>query len=121
MSIAGKLGRVGLAVCALVAGAGLGAAVWTYRSLPRWSGTLDVSGSQAPIRIIREPNAIPHIFAENEPDAYFGLGFVHAQDRLWQLELDRRLASGQLAQIFGPDALPRDRLFRTLGFRRSAE
>jgi penicillin G amidase len=120
MSVAHKLGRAGLAVFALLLGTALGAVSWTYRSLPRWSGEVTVSGSQASIRIVREPNGIPHVFAENEPDAYFGLGYVHAQDRLWQLELDRRLASGRLAQIFGRDALPRDRLFRTLGFRRVA-
>lgn len=120
MSIARKLGRVGLAVSALLVGTALGALGWTYRSLPRWSGTAVVAGSQAAIRIVREPSGIPHVFAENEPDAYFGLGYVHAQDRLWQLELDRRLASGRLAEIFGRDALPRDRLFRTLGFRRAA-
>lgn len=120
MSIARKLGRVGLAVSALLVGTALGVVGWTYRSLPSASGEVAVAGSQAAIRVMREPNGIPHVFAENEPDAYFGLGYVHAQDRLWQLELDRRLASGRLAQIFGRDALPRDRLFRTLGFRRVA-
>jgi penicillin amidase len=120
MSIARKLGLAGLAVSALLVGAALGVGVWGYRSLPRWSGTVTVAGTDAPVRIVREPNGIPHVFAENEPDAYFGLGYVHAQDRLWQLELDRRLASGRLAQIFGRSALPRDRLFRTLGFRRVA-
>jgi penicillin amidase len=116
--------RLGLAVLALVAvliGVGLGALAWGYRSLPSWSGRVVVSGIEAPLRIVRDERGIPHVFAAHEADAYFGLGYVHAQDRLWQLELDRRLASGQLAEIFGADALPRDRLFRTLGLRRAAE
>ena len=59
MSVAGKFARVGLAVSAFAFGAGLGAVAYGYRSLPRWSGTIEVSGSRAPIQIIREQNAIP--------------------------------------------------------------
>jgi penicillin G amidase len=121
LRFARRVGLVALAVAAVLAGVGLGAWVWAYRSLPMTSGTVAVAGTSAPVRIIRDRYGVPHIFAANEEDVCFGLGYVHAQDRLWQLELNRRLASGQLAEVFGPDALPRDRLFRTLGSRRAAE
>lgn len=115
------LGRTAVAVSALAVGAALGGGVWLYRSLPSWSGSAEVVGLRSGLRIVRDQNAIPHVLAENEPDAYFGLGYVHAQDRLWQLELNRRLASGRLAEVFGRDALERDRLFRALGLRQAAE
>ncbi|TNF71348.1 MAG: penicillin acylase family protein, partial [Bacteroidetes bacterium] len=58
---------------------------------------------------------IPHIYANNKADAFRALGYVHAQDRLWQMELLRRIAPGRLSEAFGPDALPNDRLFLSLG------
>lgn len=73
------------------------------------------------IDIVRDANAVPHIYAGSLADAYFALGFVHAQDRLWQLEIQRRTASGRLAEILGPSALDTDRFLRTLGVRRNAE
>lgn len=97
------------------------ALLWLRRSLPRVEGELQVAGLSQAIEIVRDGNAIPHIVAQTEPDAYFGLGYVHAQDRLWQLELNRRLGSGRLAEVLGEAALPRDRMFRTLGLRRVAE
>jgi penicillin amidase len=113
---------IGFGSVALVLAAALGAAVWWgHRSIASWSGDVVVAGLRQPIEIVRDQHAVPHIFAQSEVDAYFGLGYVHAQDRLWQLELNRRLGSGRLSEIFGPDALIRDRLFRTLGLRRMAE
>src|SRR5262245_55623344 len=105
---------------ALVAALGAGVAVWGYRSLPAWSGSAELAGLERPVEILRDGYGIPHIFAETAVDAYFGLGYAHAQDRLWQMEIDRRLASGRLAELFGGDAVERDRLFRTLGLRRAA-
>ncbi|MGK2739573.1 penicillin acylase family protein [Tepidicaulis sp. LMO-SS28] len=75
----------------------------------------------APLSIIRDKNAVPHIEAQSEADAAFGLGFSHAQDRLWQMELLRRVGSGRLAEMFGPPALSFDRFFRTLGFAHLAD
>jgi penicillin G amidase len=97
------------------------ALVWLRRSLPRVDGTLQVAGVTQPVEIVRDANAIPHILAQTEPDAYFGLGYAHAQDRLWQLEFNRRLGSGRLAEVLGEPALRRDRMFRTLGLRHVAE
>src|SRR5438874_1684420 len=90
------------------------------RSLPDVDGTITVAGLSAPIDIIRDADAIPHVFAANKADALFGLGYVHAQDRLWQMELQRRIGHGRLSEVLGEAALPQDRFLRTVGFGRAA-
>ena len=85
-------------------------------SVPQRSGTLSLPGLLAPVEIVRDSYGIPHITAQNDHDLYFAQGFVHAQDRLFQMEMERRLARGELAELFGPQLLPADRLFRHLGF-----
>ena len=94
------------------------AAPWRARAKRR--GRETVSGINAPLEIIRDRWGVPHCFAGSVPDALFALGYVHAQDRLWQLRWNRRAALGRLAEIAGPAALPADRLTRTLGFGRVA-
>jgi penicillin amidase len=98
-------------------------AVFWYRgaSQPQTDGTLELAGMAAPVDIVRDAEGIPHIYAKSADDAYFALGFVHAQDRLWQLELNRRIPSGRMAEILGPSAADTDRFLRTLGVRRNAE
>ena len=91
------------------------------RALPETEGKVTVSGIQAPAEIVRDQWGIPHIFAENEQDAVFALGWAVAQDRLFHLELLRRLGQGRLAEIFGSEVLPVDKLFRTLGFQRHGQ
>ena len=90
-------------------------------SLPQESGTIRLAGPTGAIEIIRDRNGIPHIFATSAGDAYFALGFVHAQDRLAQMELMRRTAEGRLSEYAGAVTLPHDRFVRTLGLRRQAE
>ena len=119
-------GRVGLGVLyfliVLVAGGFVGGFFWLYTSLPIIEGTLAVAnGPSAPVEILRDKRTVPHIFADSQEDAYFGLGFVHAQDRLWQMEMMRRLAAGRLAEVAGRKALASDRFMRTLGIQRLAE
>ncbi len=94
-----------------------------YRSAsqPQLSGTLQLAGLAAQVDIVRDSEGIPHIYAKSNEDAYFALGFVHAQDRLWQMEMNRRIAAGRVAEILGPSALDTDRFLRTLGVRRNAE
>jgi penicillin amidase len=105
----------------LAASAGLGLAVvaaalgFLYRSLPQLDGELAVEGLRAPVDVVRDESGIPHVYAHDLEDAYFGLGYAHAQDRLWQMEQNRRVGAGRLAEILGERALPIDRLFRTLG------
>ena len=99
-----------------------GAAYFYVRlSLPRVSGEVELAGLAAPVEILRDRHGIPHIFAESEADAQFALGFVHAQDRLWQMEMNRRIASGRMAEALGRAARDTDRFLRTLGIRRAAE
>ncbi len=85
-------------------------------SVPQREGTLSVPGLTGPVEILRDTYGIPHITAENDHDLYFAQGFVHAQDRLFQMDVERRLARGELAEIYGETVLPADRLFRHLGF-----
>ena len=105
-----------LLVAALVAG-------FAYRrlTLPKLDGTATVVGLGAPVDVVRDAAGIPHVFAANDDDAWFTLGYLHAQDRLWQMELNRRTAAGRLAEILGPGALETDRFLRTLGIHRNAE
>ena len=106
-------------VVLVVVAAGLGFRVWS--ALPQTSGTVRVSGLGSPLEIRRDEFCVPHVRAGSEADAMFGLGYVHAQDRLWQMEFQRRLGSGRLAEVLGRPALQTDRFFRTLGLRRAAD
>jgi penicillin amidase len=98
-------------------------AIGIYMALaqPKTSGALALAGSQAELKIERDADGIPSITAANTHDLFFGLGVVHAQDRLWQLETHKRIASGRLAEAFGPAALDADRFLRALAVRRAAE
>ena len=114
----GLLFRILAIVVVASVGLGLTAAALVYylaaRSLPDYEGAARVDGLTAPVEIVRDAHAIPHIFAETHDDAFFALGWVHAQDRLWQMEVQRRTAQGRLAELFGPEALPIDRSMRAL-------
>ena len=70
---------------------------------------------------MRDANAVPHIFAQTEKDAYFALGYAHAQDRLFQMEMMRRLGAGRLSEVVGPDTLDVDKFMRILGLYRLAK
>ena len=91
------------------------------RRLPQTSGSLHLPGLDAAVEIIRDRWGMPHIYAATRHDLFFAQGFVHAQDRLWRMEVNRRTAAGRLSEIFGPIALDTDRMSRTFGFRRLAE
>lgn len=104
----------------VLAGAG-GGLLWLRTSLPRTDGTVRVGSPDKPVEVIRDANAVPHIFAESMRDAYFALGYVHAQDRLWQMELMRRFGAGRLSEIFGTATVAADRYARILGLYRLAE
>jgi len=87
--------------------------------VPTMNGALPASVTAA-VEIVRDPNGIPHIFADNDHDLFLGLGVAMAQDRLWQLDYLRRKANGRLAEILGAEALPLDILARTIGLNRIA-
>ncbi|MBA3947677.1 MAG: penicillin acylase family protein [Herpetosiphonaceae bacterium] len=100
---------------------GAGGYFWLRGSLPQTDGTITVQGLQAPVEIVRDVDAVPHIRAGNEADALFGLGYVHAQDRLWQMEFQRRVGYGRLSEVLGAATLDTDKFLRTLGTGRAAE
>lgn len=89
--------------------------VFAQSTLPPHEGELQFAQLDGPVRIARDEWGVPHIEAETRHDLYFALGVVHAQDRLWQLDLHRRIASGRLAELLGPDAVQQDMFLRTLG------
>ncbi len=109
------------ALIVLLVAVALGGFFWLRTSLPRTSGSVTLAGLDYPVEVVRDANAVPHLFAETEEDAYFALGFVHAQDRLWQMEFLRRLGAGRLAEVLGEPLVGADRFFRTLGLYRLAE
>ena len=117
--------RIGRAIVWLIAIGLLIAiiAAFIYRqiALPKIDGALTVAGLSAPVDVVRDSEGIPHIYAASDDDAWFALGFTHAQDRLWQMEMNRRTAAGRLSEVLGAGALDADRFLRTLGVYRNAE
>ncbi len=91
------------------------------RRLPQVDGALRLPGLNGLAEVIRDRWGVPHIYAENERDLFFAQGFVHAQDRLWQMDFNRRLVAGRLSEAMGATTLPVDRWIRILGLRRVAE
>lgn len=108
-----------LILLVLVAAA-VAAWVLAQRVLPVVEGPLALPGAPAGLQIARDVNGIPTIRAGSLPDALYGLGVAHAQDRLWQMETHRRIAAGRLSEAFGEGALDTDRFLRVLGVRRVA-
>ena len=102
----------GAAVAALV--------LLALSTFPRESGAVRVSGLSARVTIETDAHGVPTIRAASEGDALFGLGYVHARDRLWQMEFQRRVGAGRLAEILGKRLVATDRFLRTIGFRRAA-
>ena len=95
--------------------------VWMRGSLPELDGTVSAVGIAAPVEIIRDRNGVPHVVARSRDDALYGLGYVHAQDRLWQMEVNRRIGAGRLSEVLGKYTLTLDRTMRVLGLYRSAQ
>ena len=88
---------------------------------PTYSGKLALEGLSKPVEVKYDTYGIPHIYAANEEDAYMALGYVHAQERLFQMEMIRRVATGTLSEILGVDFLHVDKLFRTLGVKEKSK
>jgi penicillin G amidase len=104
-----------LAVAAILAGR-----AYLTSSLPQFQGAVQVSGISGPVDIIPDRDAVTHVFAATRLDTFYGLGYAHAQDRLWQMEFQRRVGHGRLSEVLGAAALPTDRFLRTLGTGRAA-
>jgi len=110
--------RITLAICFLVSLCILIGAAWFYwaahSSLPQVDGTLKVAGLKAPVNVMRDAQGMPHIRASSMEDAIFAQGYVTAQDRLWQMDITRHFAAGELAELLGPDLVRNDREQRIL-------
>ncbi|WP_425145971.1 penicillin acylase family protein [Deinococcus sp.] len=86
------------------------------------TGSLTLRGLHGPVSVVRDRWGVPHIRAQaSDEDALYALGFVHAQDRLWQMEFQRRIVQGRLSEVLGEAALPKDKFLRTWGFYRAAQ
>ncbi|MDP8952449.1 MAG: penicillin acylase family protein [Actinomycetota bacterium] len=89
-------------------------------TLPKLEGATELPGLENPVEVLRDRFGVPQIFAENEHDLFFAQGYIHAQDRFFQMELGRRAGHGRLSELIGESALEFDRLSRTIGFNRIA-
>ena len=114
------LRRIALGLAVIIGVAAGSGIVFLRSSLPVTGGTLKLPGLEAPVRISRDANGIPTVRAANEHDADFALGFLHAQDRLFQMDMMRRYGAGRLSEVFGPRTIALDRTMRTLGLYRAA-
>ncbi len=110
-----------LTLLAVVVAVAAGAGYWYAQGkLPQREGEVAMAGLQAPVSVRYDSRGVPHLQAQNEADLYRALGYVHAQDRLFQMEIMRRLARGELAEVLGDKLLPTDTLFRSLRIREQA-
>ncbi|MBI4595137.1 MAG: penicillin acylase family protein [Candidatus Tectomicrobia bacterium] len=87
---------------------------------PQISGNSYIKGITAPVRVLFDPYGIPHVYAENRQDLYFAQGFLHARERLWQMEVNRLLGQGRMAEVVGEKALELDYFYRLLGLMKAA-
>jgi penicillin amidase len=110
---------IGLFVLTL--GAVIFAGWWIRRSLPPLDGRLPLIGLRSPVNVRFDAFAVPHVFAGSDEDAWRAVGYLQARDRLWQMELYRRAASGRLSELLGEATVAVDRRFLVLGLRRAAE
>lgn len=120
-----KVLRVLGAFLVLVLATGVALVTWFYyaarSALPQLEGTIQLAGLSAPVTVIRDGHGVPHIAARGLPDLFFAQGFITAQDRLWQMDVTRRYAAGEMAEILGAKLVEHDREQRILGMRQAAE
>jgi penicillin amidase len=109
-------------VVLLLVVAGIGGGYWFItKSLPQTDGTLALPGLQHPVTVVRDHNGVPHIYADTPADLFMAQGYIHAQDRLWQMEFNRHVGYGKLAELFGKDLVDTDKFLRTIGLARAAQ
>ena len=120
--IRGLLTFVVVLVLVVAAIAGGGFVFLTRRAFPQAEGTVQVSGVKTPMKVVRDTNGIPHIYASNIHDLFFAQGYVQAQDRLWQMEINRRGIAGTTSELSpSKSSLEADKFVRTVGWRRAAQ
>ena len=95
--------------------------VWTEVEAAGWKGgEVALEGLGGRVTAVVDGRGVPHVFAEDERDAFRVLGYLHARERLWQMDVQRRLASGRLSEVLGEAAFNNDLLMRVIGLHRSA-
>jgi penicillin amidase len=108
-----------LLVVLVAAGAG---GVWAVRApMPQYGGTLHIAGLGAPVTVYRDDHAIPQVYAQTADDLFTAQGYVHAQERFWEMDFRRHLTGGRLSELFGASEVDTDKYLRTMGWRRVAE
>jgi penicillin amidase len=113
--------RTAIILLALLLIAAAGGYVYVQSTAPVYEGSVTLRGLKGEVEVFYDAYGVPHIYAGTLEDAYFALGYAHAQDRLFQMELARRAAAGRLSEVLGKDLIPTDKLFRTLGINQFAE
>src|SRR5436190_21453462 len=108
-------------VLVLVTAASLTAVWQVRRSFPEYGGTLHLRGLSVPVEVYRDSYAIPQVYASTAADLFRAQGYVHAQERFWEMDFRRHVTAGRLAELFGSSQVPTDTFIRTLGWRRVAE
>ena len=108
-------------VVVLLFALGLGGWWWTKQSLPALDGELGVPGLKDPVEVVFDGYGVPHVYGRDPEDVWFAAGVLHARDRLWQMELYRRVTAGRLSEVMGESTLPIDKQFLTLNLRAAAE
>lgn len=113
-----KILKVCLIIVLIIA---LGLWYFTNSLKPQYSGNLKLQGLSDKVEVYYDTYGIPHIYAQNQADAYRSLGYIHAQDRLWQMEVIKRIAPGHLSEIFGKNLIETDKFFASMGLEKAAD
>lgn len=122
MRTAGRvIGVLVLIVALVVGGASLYLMSVIRAPFPQVSGSLEVRGITSEVRVLRDERGIPSIFAQSLEDLFFAQGYVHAQDRFWEMDVRRHITAGELSEMFGPSQVSTDAFIRTLGWKNVAE
>ncbi|WP_394749194.1 penicillin acylase family protein [Spongiimicrobium salis] len=116
-----KLKRIGLILLAILGLFILIIFIVIQTLKPSYSGTQEIAKLNTEVNVYYDTYGIPHIYGESKEDAFRSLGYVHAQDRLWQMELLRRIGRGGLSEVFGPDVVSTDKFFLSLGIDENSE
>ena len=104
------LKKIGWALLALIGLTLVAGGIYLNTLKPQYTGELDLPGLETQVEVWYDQHGTPHIYGSSEEDVQRALGYVHAQDRLWQMELLRRIGPGRLSEVFGPDLLKTDKL-----------
>jgi len=99
----------------------IGISYYLYSLIPNFKGEINIQNLQDKVEVYYDDYGIPHIYAQNDLDAMTALGYVHAQDRLWQMEVVRRIAAGRLSEIFGEEFIEVDKFFLNLGIDQNSK